>query len=119
MSGRRLWDAPSSIKAYYKNNDFEPPAVPGRPDSFPASAGRVGRRLDFRSRAGGSGVVVVVTVAVVVLSVDYSCSTNIRSLPRLFRPPCFLQYFHLINIFVVVLLFPCLPSSLPEAAQTL
>ena len=52
--GRRLWDAPFLIKAYYKLNDFGPPAGPGLPDGFMASAGWVGRSLDFRSLAGGS-----------------------------------------------------------------
>ena len=29
ISGRRLWDAPSLIRVYYKNNNFGPLAVPG------------------------------------------------------------------------------------------
>ena len=52
ISDLRLWDAPSLIKAYYEDSDCEPPAVPGRPNTFPASAGRVGRRLDFRQPEG-------------------------------------------------------------------
>ena len=55
-SGGWLWDVPFSIRVYSKHNDFGPPAIQGPPDGFPASAGRVGRRLDFRFRAGGSGI---------------------------------------------------------------
>ena len=56
ISGRRLWHFSFRIKADYINNNFGLPAVHGPPDGFPASAGRVGRRLDFRFRAGGSGL---------------------------------------------------------------
>ena len=56
MSGWRLWDAPSLRRIYDGTNDFEPPAVHDLPHGFPASAGWVGRRMDFRFRAGGSGV---------------------------------------------------------------
>ena len=47
ISGRRLWDAPSLINVYYRNNDLGSPAVPGPPGGLPAPAGRVGRRLEF------------------------------------------------------------------------
>ena len=56
ISGRRLWDAPSLIRASYQNNDFGLLAVPEALDGDPASACRVERRLDFRFRAGGSGM---------------------------------------------------------------
>ena len=54
MSGQRFWDPPLLIRDYYQNDDFEPTAVQGPPDSFPASAGRVMRELDFRFQAAGS-----------------------------------------------------------------
>ena len=56
ISSRRLWHFSFRIKADYINNNFGLPAVHGPPDGFPASAGRVGRRLDFRFRAGCSGM---------------------------------------------------------------
>ena len=39
-----------------KNHDLGPPAVHGLSSGFPASAGRVSLRLDFRFRAGVSGM---------------------------------------------------------------
>ena len=70
---------PSLIHSYCVNDDLLPPAVQVLPDGFPASAGRVGLRLDF----GMLGVVFPLTV---VARPHYSrflvsCSSWVKS-PR-------------------------------------
>ena len=49
-------DTCSEITVAMLLHDFWPPAVSGSLSDVPASAGRVGRRLDFQFRAGGSGM---------------------------------------------------------------